>query len=208
MRSPTSPPPRQTVFAAIMAPLSSFSRLPQLLFWIWLHLLQFCASNQTISPEEDAVNKPWRPIPAGRLSVPQAHTFRCLLVPACLAVSAYRGVLPASILLCLTTAAYNDLGFHQHVVLRNACNALGYASFELGATQLAGPSPQLRPALHTNTIPQEAGPSTIPPLSPSQPAASSSSPPYTQPTFATSRATGKREREHSPSLTPMPPAFS
>ncbi|KAF8495311.1 UbiA prenyltransferase family-domain-containing protein [Gautieria morchelliformis] len=126
-----------TVFASIMAPLNRVQCLPRIVFWIWLHLLQFCVSNQCINPEEDAVNKPWRPIPAGRVTVSQAQNLRWVLVAACLALSIYRGVLPASILLCSFTIAYNDLGLHRHIVMRNACNAVGYASFELGATQLA-----------------------------------------------------------------------
>jgi 4-hydroxybenzoate polyprenyltransferase len=128
----------KTVFASIVAPLNRVQCLPRVVFWTWLHLLQFCVSNQCINPEEDAVNKPWRPIPTGRVTVSQAQNLRWVLVAACLAFSLYRGVLPASILLCLFTIAYNDLGFHSHVVMRNVCNALGYASFELGATQLAG----------------------------------------------------------------------
>ncbi|KAF8590044.1 hypothetical protein K439DRAFT_1651394 [Ramaria rubella] len=127
-----------TIFASIMAPIHRFDRLPQIIFWIWLHLLQFCVSNQSINPEEDAINKPWRPIPTGRVTVEQAQNLRWFLIVSCLVLSIYRGVLPASILICLSTIAYNDLRLHEHIMMRNVCNAVGYASFELGATQLAG----------------------------------------------------------------------
>ena len=129
---------RKTVFASIMAPLNRIQSLPRIIFWIWLHLLQFCVSNQCVNPEEDAVNKPWRPIPAGRITVSQAQNLRWVLVASCLLLSLYRGILPASVLLCLSTIVYNDLGFHGHIILRSICNAVGYAGFELGATQLAG----------------------------------------------------------------------
>ncbi|KAF8511132.1 UbiA prenyltransferase family-domain-containing protein [Hysterangium stoloniferum] len=127
-----------TVFASIIAPINRLARLSQVLIWIWLHLLQFCISNQTNCPEEDAVNKPWRPIPAGRITVTDARILYYCVVVACLLFSFERGVLPASILICVTTMAYNYGGLHRRVILRNACNAVGYASFELGATQLAG----------------------------------------------------------------------
>ena len=123
-----------------MAPIHRVECLPRILFWIWLHLLQFCVSNQCINPDEDAVNKPWRPIPAGRITLAQAQNFRGVLVALCLILSIYRDVLPASILICLSTIAYNDLGFHSHLIFRNVCNAVGYASFEFGATQVAGMS--------------------------------------------------------------------
>ena len=129
---------RQTVFASIMAPSNRIRYLPRIIFWIWLHLLQFCVSNQCVNPEEDAVNKPWRPIPAGRITVSQAQNLRWVLMASSLLLSLYRGILPASVLLCLSTIAYNDLGFHGHIMLRSICNAVGYASFELGATQLSG----------------------------------------------------------------------
>lgn len=133
-----------------MAPINRLQRLPHTLFWIWLHLLQFCVSNQCINPDEDAVNKPWRPIPAGRVTLPQAQSLRPVLVALCLILSICRGVLPASILVCVSTIAYNDFGFHGHVVLRNVCNAVGYASFELGATQLAGmPSFYFKVSFHS-----------------------------------------------------------
>ncbi|GJJ12537.1 hypothetical protein Clacol_006780 [Clathrus columnatus] len=108
------------------------------MFWIWIHLLQFCVSNQSNSPEEDAINKSWRPIPAGRISLSQTKILRYYLCAGCLALSLHHNVLLASILICLSTTAYNDLGLHRHMVWRNLCNAVGYASFELGATQLAG----------------------------------------------------------------------
>lgn len=128
------------MFATIVSPpeWNRIGHLSKIMFWIWIHLLQFCVSNQSNSPEEDSVNKPWRPIPAGRISLPQTKILRYFLCAGCLALSLYHNILLASILICLSTVAYNDLGLHRHMVWRNLCNALGYASFEMGATQLAG----------------------------------------------------------------------
>jgi hypothetical protein len=51
------------------------SRIPLVLLWVWLNLLPFAINNQR-QPEaiaEDRLNKPWRPMPAGRWSPDQAR---------------------------------------------------------------------------------------------------------------------------------------
>lgn len=52
-------------------PLAALLRAPIILLWLWLIILQFCLQNQSSdgSWEEDAINKPWRPIPSGRVTV-------------------------------------------------------------------------------------------------------------------------------------------
>ncbi|KIM72289.1 hypothetical protein PILCRDRAFT_742909 [Piloderma croceum F 1598] len=129
-----------TTFAIAAAPLGSLWRLPHVVFWIWLHLLQTNVANQIIDPEEDACNKSDRPIPAARLTLYQAQIFRWLLVPVCLAVSVVYGppVTVASAMLCTFTYIYNELGLATHWITKNVLNALGFACFELGATLVAG----------------------------------------------------------------------
>ncbi|KAH9853014.1 UbiA prenyltransferase family-domain-containing protein [Lenzites betulinus] len=105
--------------------------------WIWLHLLQFCLSNQCLSPEEDASNKPWRPIPSGRITVANARSLRWAMLAVCLSVSAHYGVLAPSVALALGTLAHNELGMDAAWLPRNMCNAVGYAAFNAGATYVA-----------------------------------------------------------------------
>ncbi|KIM76601.1 hypothetical protein PILCRDRAFT_77612, partial [Piloderma croceum F 1598] len=117
-----------TTFAIAAAPLGSLWRLPHVVFWIWLHLLQTNVANQIIDPEEDACNKSDRPIPAARLTLYQAQIFRWLLVPVCLAVSVVYGppVTVASAMLCTFTYIYNELGLATHWITKNlsiACSA-------------------------------------------------------------------------------------
>lgn len=52
-------------------PLAALLRAPIIFLWLWLIILQFCLQNQSSdgSWEEDAINKPWRPIPSGRVTV-------------------------------------------------------------------------------------------------------------------------------------------
>jgi 4-hydroxybenzoate polyprenyltransferase len=140
----------QTAFAVATAPLIHWCRLPHVIFWIWLHVLQCCVSNQTLDPEEDARNKPDRPIPARRLTIEEALILRWALVPACWIVSACYDVhvVATSIVLCSLTYLYNEMHFHGHFVTRNVFNALGIASFEIGSTLIAG---QLSPSVNQYT---------------------------------------------------------
>ena len=147
----------QTAFGT----LASGSLDPLLLvlrgFWVWLHLLQFCVSNQSVEPDEDSKNKPWRPIPAGNISVHSARRLRWLLLAACLALSAQTGVLHAGAALSFATWAHNEANLGSHWLTRNALNAVGYASFSIGASNagcsgayLGLPSSSDR---HTNRLP-------------------------------------------------------
>ncbi|KIJ28085.1 hypothetical protein M422DRAFT_108208, partial [Sphaerobolus stellatus SS14] len=104
--------------------------------WVWLHLLQFDVSNQTLDPEEDKKNKNDRPLPSGRLSHRAAVRLRWILVLICWGYSYFYSyqVLWVSIALVALTAIYDELGFHsKHYILRNLVNALGFAAFETGS---------------------------------------------------------------------------
>lgn len=132
------------MFAAATAPVSSVSKLLQVIFWIWIHLLQFNLSNQTKDIEEDQQNKPDRPIPAQRISVKTAVTLRWVLVPICFALSAAYSslVLGASASMAVLTIIYNELRLSAgHFIIRNLLVAFDLAAFELGSTLIAGMSP-------------------------------------------------------------------
>jgi 4-hydroxybenzoate polyprenyltransferase len=104
--------------------------------WIWLHLLQANVSNQCHSGDEDSVDKPWRPIPSGRVTRQHATWLRWLLLPACLylSISYGYGVAFASAALSLVEFVHDDLRLSGHPVFKNACNVGGYVTFELGAS--------------------------------------------------------------------------
>jgi 4-hydroxybenzoate polyprenyltransferase len=106
-------------------------------FWTWLHLLQTDISNQSMDPEEDALNKPWRPIPSGLISVAGARRLRWILLPSCFSLSVYLGVHWQGIALALSFLAYNELQLHSHWIMRNVLNAWGYAFFNAGAFAIA-----------------------------------------------------------------------
>ncbi|KAI0666311.1 UbiA prenyltransferase family, partial [Trametes maxima] len=125
------------VFGTAAAPVTSTSHIAPRALWIWLHLLQFCVSNQSFSPDEDASNKPWRPIPSKRITPSSARRLRWALLALCLLLSWYYSLVPASVALALGTLAHNEFGLDAHWIPRNVCNAVGYAAFNAGATYIS-----------------------------------------------------------------------
>ncbi|KAG6362721.1 hypothetical protein INS49_007814 [Diaporthe citri] len=134
--------------ASIVA--STAWRLCQMLAWLWLHLIILDLSNQRLpdSVAEDAINKPWRPIPAKRLSPTEARTMLLCAIPAAMLFSllgtGQAAFVPSTTLICLSWL-YNDLeGSSVSIVARNALNALGLTCFGWGAlAALAGPAAQM-----------------------------------------------------------------
>ncbi|OBZ71461.1 hypothetical protein A0H81_08918 [Grifola frondosa] len=123
-----------TVFGTMAAPKATVIHVCARLIWVWFNLLQFCVSNQSLSPAEDAANKPWRPIPAHRITVTTARRLRWMLLFVCILLSFYFRIATPGIALAIVIWANNELYFDSHWVTRNACNALGYAAFNSGAT--------------------------------------------------------------------------
>ncbi|KAL2813350.1 UbiA prenyltransferase family [Aspergillus cavernicola] len=85
--------------------------VPRMLFFNWANVFIFELANQRLpeSVKEDLANKPWRPLPRGRIS--QAQTSQLLLaaVPAVLAMSMALAVGNESALILLLAWMYNDL---------------------------------------------------------------------------------------------------
>ena len=130
----------QSAFACATAPLHSFHRLLPALIWVWVHQFMCNVSNQARTRLEDALNKPWRPLPAGRITEPQALVLRWVTVAAAFGCSALHGgdLMLTTLGLFLTTFAYDELGLAGHHVGKSFCNIGGYTTFEIGATKLMG----------------------------------------------------------------------
>ena len=131
----------QAIFAAAAGPYTSFKSHLETIFWIWLHLLQFNVSNQSLDPEEDAHNKPHRPIPSKRISWKNARILRWTLIPICIGYSAMYSfsVSLASIAFVIGTITYDDIGAHaSHWFIRGCSNAFNLGCLEVGATLIAG----------------------------------------------------------------------
>ncbi|KAJ7441381.1 UbiA prenyltransferase family [Mycena galericulata] len=135
-----------TVFACAAAPVQSPAKLFYGIFWTWLHLLQVDVSNQYRTTAEDTINRPWRPLPSGRISQESAAVMRWLLVPICVSSSipfGAAGVVYASLGLTALLIAHDEFGFDSHWLSKNIINSLGYMCFEFGATTIMNIHSQL-----------------------------------------------------------------
>lgn len=129
-------------------PSAILSRLPHAVIWIWLQLLVLDLSNQRQpgSITEDLLNKPWRPIPAKRVTAESTRQLLVISIVGTFAASMYlsRGVTETLVLFALNWA-YNDLGLcNGHWAVRNLMNGLGITSIGLGAIRvICGPCCEL-----------------------------------------------------------------
>ena len=118
-----------------------FRKSPFVLLWIWLNLLPFNINNQRTSSAiaEDTINKPWRPIPSGRLSSDQAkYIMLSFYIFAQLFSLFISGGLRQGICLLFLGIWYNNLGGADgHYLIRNSTNALGFLCFISGAMEVA-----------------------------------------------------------------------
>ena len=120
--------------------LQVLRNVPHVTLWLWLNLLLFNIANQRLPSSiiEDKFNKPWRPLPSGRLSPEQARVLLLLIVPTVLVCSLYLGAPTEVLLLISLTWMYNDLGGgDENFVIRNVINAFGMAFYGSGAIIIA-----------------------------------------------------------------------
>ncbi|KIY66754.1 hypothetical protein CYLTODRAFT_354453 [Cylindrobasidium torrendii FP15055 ss-10] len=130
---------RATTFAMALAKTASWARLPVVAMWVWCELLEFNTSNQTFgtSPDEDALNKPWRPIPSQRITLDGAKTLRLALMPFNMIMASIFDTVPASIGFEAFISLHNDIGGSDHWLTKNGCTAALYGFLEFGATLVA-----------------------------------------------------------------------
>ncbi|KAL3429835.1 UbiA prenyltransferase family [Aspergillus tetrazonus] len=117
------------------------TRLPLMLTYTWFNLLAFTINNQCHqgAVSEDALNKPWRPIPAKRITHIQAVSLGAATIPVAIGISAILGGgMAQSILLAALGMIYNSFGgSNSHWLLRNALNAAGFTCFASGTLEVA-----------------------------------------------------------------------
>ena len=118
----------------------TLSRVPLVLLWCWINVIIFDVANQRLptSVIEDSVNKPWRPLPSGRLTLSQARRFLLLILPIGFFATMYLGGLEETVAMMVLTWMYNDLGgADESYIVRNLINAFGFVCYSSGATLVA-----------------------------------------------------------------------
>lgn len=112
-----------------------------MLLWVWANLLLLSVNNQrsSLSLAEDAVNKPWRPLPQGRISPEQSKTLLHWLYAITPAISTLAGGgLRQNFGLVFLGVWYNQFGGGDcNPLLRNGIVAVGYFCFASGALEVS-----------------------------------------------------------------------
>ncbi|OAX32523.1 hypothetical protein K503DRAFT_870110 [Rhizopogon vinicolor AM-OR11-026] len=123
-------------FASVLSPRHDPLALSCSLCWLWLQLFQGNVSNQSYAAGEDALNKPWRPMPSGRISVKNARALRWALMVFCLGYSSLFSinVLMTSALFTVLVIVHDDLGLGGHPIGKSLLNVGAYVCFEYGST--------------------------------------------------------------------------
>ncbi|KAL9015486.1 MAG: hypothetical protein Q9185_007119 [Variospora sp. 1 TL-2023] len=113
-------------------------RLPAVMLFNWSNVLIFDLANQRYpeSVKEDRLNKPWRPLPAGRISLEQTRRLMLLMVLVVLALNFFIGAERETVLLFILTWLYNDLKGGDEVV-RDLIIAVAFAFYNHGSLNLA-----------------------------------------------------------------------
>ncbi|KAJ7701202.1 UbiA prenyltransferase family-domain-containing protein [Mycena rosella] len=130
-----------TLFSIGCAPACNMGSALQCMFWLWLQLLHFNLANQTsrTSVEEDSKNKPFRPLPSGRITLQQAIILRYISLISGLALSAMYGlrIFLINVGFAVLIVMYHDFQGGSHWLSKNLMNAAGYCFFEAGGTLIA-----------------------------------------------------------------------
>lgn len=115
-------------------------RLPFVVFFNWSNLLIFDLANQRLpeSIEEDRFNKPWRPLPAGRISQRQTRHLMITIMPIVVLLNSLLSVWKETALLFTLTWIYNDLkGGDDNWLVRNIIIAFAFFLYNLGSLKVA-----------------------------------------------------------------------
>lgn len=121
-------------------PLTILKRLPLIILWNWVNVLIFDLANQRLTGSviEDSINKPWRPLPSGRITTTQARRLLLAVLPIGFVITMYIGGMEETVAMMALTWMYNDLGgADESYLVRNVINAFGFMCYSSGATLVA-----------------------------------------------------------------------
>ncbi|KAK5632361.1 hypothetical protein RRF57_008075 [Xylaria bambusicola] len=114
-------------------------RLPSVVF-VWSNMLVFQLGNQRLpeSVVEDSLNKPWRLVPSGLVTLIQIRRALLLIVPVLWACNYLLDVANETALLTVLYWLYNDLGgSDENWILRNVLIAAGCGLWNHGSIKVS-----------------------------------------------------------------------
>lgn len=107
-------------------------RAPLVTLWVWIILCPFNIDNQrsSASIEEDTINRPWRPLPAKRLTPEHALRLQVIFHILAFLYSLEVGGIYQWVCGIILGCLYNAVGLADcSCIGKNAVNALGYTTF-------------------------------------------------------------------------------
>ncbi|KAI8633820.1 UbiA prenyltransferase family-domain-containing protein [Xylariaceae sp. FL1651] len=113
-------------------------RFPLALAFNWYSVLIFDLANQR-SPEsiqEDLLNKPWRPIPTGKVTASQARRSMLVAIPLVLLFNYLLGVWRQGLFILVITWLYNDIRGGDEIV-RDLIISIAYGMFNSASLEIA-----------------------------------------------------------------------
>ncbi|KAI0101448.1 UbiA prenyltransferase family-domain-containing protein [Hypoxylon sp. NC0597] len=113
-------------------------RVPFVIAFNWYNVLIFDLANQR-SPEsiqEDLLNKPWRPIPTGKVTADQTRRAMLVAIPTALTFNYALAVWRQGVFIMILTWLYNDLRGGDEVI-RDLIISIAYGMFNSGSLQIA-----------------------------------------------------------------------
>lgn len=112
---------------------------PRMLLWSWTNLFLFNLHNQRHASaiSEDRINKPWRPLPSGRITPSQVKWIMYSMYPFVLSVSGLVGGLVPCCLEAFCCLWYNEWGGASNPFVKNFLNGAGFACFFAGPLEVA-----------------------------------------------------------------------
>lgn len=116
------------------------SRVPQVLLFNWANILIFDLANQSLPDAvvEDSCNKPWRPLPSGRITISQTRRLLLASLPIALAINWSLGAWEETVLLFVLTWMYNDLkGGDENFIVRNLILGFALGLYNSGSLRVA-----------------------------------------------------------------------
>ena len=120
--------------------LTTSCRIPHVLLWVWLNTLMFTFANQRLpdAVKEDKINKPYRPLAAGRVDGKQTRQLLLAAIPAGVFISLYTGAAEETVLLTCLNWMYNELGgSDENFIVRNLLLGATYSGYCSGAVKVA-----------------------------------------------------------------------
>ncbi|KAI0887575.1 UbiA prenyltransferase family-domain-containing protein [Annulohypoxylon maeteangense] len=124
-----------------MSKLKALARLGLVILFNWSNLFIFDLANQRLpeSVVEDALNKPWRPVPSGFITTDHIRCAMLYLIPLVVAFNHFAlGVGIESLVVMVLTWLYNDLrGGDEGYIARNAIIAAAFMVYNTGSVKVA-----------------------------------------------------------------------